>query len=251
MIAPATKIFVLACAVLIGLPVAASPTYSITDLGLDGSLPDIGFTPAPNALPGNVTLTSAVTNPNVDYSFTVLSQMNANGLAAGFNYYGVSGHDGFSQAVVAQRQPDGSWGSPQTLWPGAETFGGATTNNDAGVVGISNTNMVLGFGPHTTQDLAHHWWLYDGNTHDLIPVQSLLANTPWTMDRAQIDPEGRLLVQAFVGSSPQAHELLLTPEGLVTPTSVPEPTTFATLVVAIGWLALRRRRAKHTKGTGE
>lgn len=234
----------------------AVPTYTITDLGT--SLDTSWFTNSPNDLPANSPLSwqgvptvmpappvssdFAYGNPDFVYTESRLSTMNANGLAAGVNYYGVSGHEGNSVAMYAQLMPDGSWGNAHALWQGSTTYFGALTS-DASIVGISNTGLIFGSGPPFPAGPTYY--LYDVNSGTQTTLGDLLKNSPWMTPWGKaIDADGRLLVwaQPLGDFNAKWHELLLTPEGLSPPNTVPEPTTFAVFAALFGGILVRRGR---------
>ena len=82
-------------------------------------------------------------NPAYAYSNSTLVAENSQGLAAGFDVWGVSGHISNTQAFAVQQQANGSWGTPVSLWAGTGDFGHAF---GVGILGISTNGQVLGYG---------------------------------------------------------------------------------------------------------
>jgi hypothetical protein len=204
-------------------------------------------------------------NPNNIYSYSYLnfSVMNSQGLAAGISQYGVYGYLGYSEAFLTQQQPNDSWGAPISIWPGAQTYGGTLPTN-IGIWGISPNGQVLGYGPSNPDGpSANILYLYDSKTQTLTNLTSLINSIKWTNSTnlpvgqyptwifgnatAQLDSDGRILVQANQGSlTGPEHNLLLIPAGVsADPLAVPEPASWAMFATLIGgWMAHQRLRSR-------
>lgn len=189
-------------------------------------------------------------NPLFAFSFSLLKMMNSQGLAAGINPYGVNGHEGFTEAFITQQQPNGSWGPPTALWAGTENFGGWGTN--VGIDGISANGQVLGYGVASPSSSLTQLFLYDPGTHTRTNlttlINSILRPTDqgpyWLINttQAQIDDQGRLLVQASPGpwGTPQ-HSFLLIPDNLPNQVPAPEPAAWAAFALLMGGLVAHGR----------
>ncbi len=206
-------------------------------------------------------------NPNYAFSYSTLYAMNIQGLAVGINQYGVSGHLENSEAFLTQLMPNGSWGPPTPLWSGANGFAEGYPTA-IGIWGISPSGQVLGYGdtnPMMSPD-ANAMYLYDSKTQTLTNLNSLVNSMTWTNATlpygqssnwnlngylAQLDNNGRILVQAYQGYGGTPHELLLIPDGVsVDPLAVPEPATWVVFATLIGgWMARQRLRSRTRTGT--
>jgi len=188
-------------------------------------------------------------NPNNDFSYSNLTYMNSQGLAAGINQYGVAGHQANGEAFLTQQQANGSWGAPIPLWSGAQSFFGAGAIM-VGILGVSPNGQVLGYGVENPAEPSRILYLYDTKTQALTNLTSLINSMTWTnstqlpmgqspnwslspMSISQFDNQGRILVQAFQGwfgggGETTPHSLLLIPEGVsADPVAVPEPANWA------------------------
>jgi hypothetical protein len=276
-----------------GAPAVADPLYSAIDLGTGNLTYGVDssrngtvtgstgltytFDPVQNSLPAKWTNTTqgvpivepapvgspdTYGNPNFAFSNSTLSFMNSQGRAAGINLYGVDGHMGSAEAFLTQQQSNGSWGAPIPLWAGASNFAGSG-NFNVGIMGVSPTGQVLGFGASNPNGLSYNvLYLYDTKTQSLTNLTSLVNSLNWTTAAqlpmgqnsnwilssvvSQLDNQGRILVQATEGLSGPAHNLLLIPEGLSSgPVATPEPSTWAVFATMIGgWMIRRRLRAR-------
>jgi hypothetical protein len=207
-------------------------------------------------------------NPNFAYSNSTLNFMNSQGLAVGIDVSGVSGHWNQSTAFLTQRQLDGSWGAPTPLWSGSMIFDGGAGTHDIGILGISSSGQVLGWGPeYPGPPSSSSLYLYDTQTHTLTNVSNLVDAMKWTnspqlpFDQSpnwyvgsylsQLDDQGRILIQEVgQGFSVPAHQLLLIPDGLSpAPVPAPEPAAWAIFAALIGgWLARKRLRPGVRRG---
>jgi hypothetical protein len=204
-------------------------------------------------------------NPKFAFSNSILHFMNNQGLAAGIDAYGVSGHLANSQAFITQLRSDGSWGPATPLWSGLNDF--APGPSGIGIIGISPSGLVLGWG---VQNPSAPWstalYLYDSRTHTLTSMTSLVDSMNWTNAPfpagqltnwslanmlSQLDNQGRILVQATEGLSGPVHDLLLIPQGLAPdPVPAPEPATWAVFAILLGgWMARRRLRSRTRIGS--
>jgi hypothetical protein len=203
-------------------------------------------------------------NPKFAYSYSQLVSMNSQGLAVGYNDYGVSGHLGNAEVFLTQHQANGSWGTPTPLWSGSQDFAGPGAGTfGVGILGISPNGQVLGYGPLVSTGLAPSvLYLYHAKTQTLTNLTNVINSMTWTNPAqvplgqspdwflstplSQLDNDGRLLVQATQGYSGPWHYMLLVPEGVsADPLAVPEPATWAVFATLIGgWIAHRRLRAR-------
>lgn len=203
-------------------------------------------------------------NPNYAFSDSTLAAMNSQGLAVGFDNFGVAGHLSNTEVFATQLQPNGTWGPATPLWTGSVGMNGYG-GDGMGVLGISQTGQILGYGYSLyggSSSLADAYtgssslFLYDSTTRAITSVSQLLggamssSGAPWIIDgpQAQIDAQGRILLDDVLDGYPGAtHSLLLVPEGLpaADPAAVPEPSTWAMFASVIGgWMVHRRLRAR-------
>jgi hypothetical protein len=183
------------------------------------------------------------------YSYSYIINMNNSGLAVGVNRYGVESHRGGTIAFLTQIQANGSWGTPIYLWSGSpsqpSSYGSPPTVH---ISGISSNGQVLGYGVESAlydyPSSPSILFYYDIKYHSLINISKLFNSMTW--GGAQLDDDGRVLVQAAKGITGDPHTLLLVPDGVsVDPPPVPEPATwavFATLIV--GAMAHKRIRSR-------
>jgi hypothetical protein len=277
-----------------------APAYTIVDLG-EGSLANgtgsggtgtvtgstglaYTFIPSQNDLPAKWTGTTAGVpivalapvwdprtygNPNYAYSHSTLVSMNAQGLGAGINSYGVDGHQATADVFLTQLQPDGTWGSATSLWSGLRTFSGREAYQ-AGIFGVSSSGQVLGFGAASpVVNSPNVLFLYDSKTGSLTNLSELVNSSAWTTPpglplvklptwypsaaSGQLDDQGRILIQATQGGydGPE-HNLLLVPQGLsADPLSVPEPAAWSVFATLLGgWLVVGRRQGRVRQAVG-
>jgi hypothetical protein len=196
-------------------------------------------------------------NPDFAYSYSTLQVMNSQGLAVGIDVAGVSGHWDGETAFLTQRQPDGSWGAPTPIWSGTMILDGEA--GSAGILGLSSSGQVLGWGPQNPIiPYSNSLYLFDTKTHTLTNLFNLVDAMKWTdspnlpagqspnwllgnISGAQLDDQGRILVEASHGPWGPTHNVLLIPEGL-SPDAVPapEPATWAIFAILLrGWMACR------------
>jgi hypothetical protein len=278
---------------MMGAQVLADPMYTAIDLGT--GTPTYGvdssgtgtitgsngltyaFNPVQSYLPSQWTNTTQgvpilqpapVNDPNTygdpqyAYSTSNLVAMNNQGLTVGINTYGVSGHQENSEAFLTQQQPNGSWGTPTPLWYGASNFGSGNPY-DLGIMGITASGQVLGYGVSWPNQSTYptFLYLYDSKSQTLTNLSSLINSMTWTNATlpygqssnwtlnglfAQFDNDGRILVQAYQGYGGTPHEVLLVPAGVsADPLAVPEPATWAVFATLIGgWMVHERLRAR-------
>ncbi len=189
-------------------------------------------------------------NPNFAFSHSQLTAMNAQGLAAGIDTYGVAGHLVNAETFITQRQPDGSWGHPIGMWQGAWTMDGMGSP-DVQILGVASNGQVLGIGqPNPYGPIWPQLLLYDTHTNALTNLSTLpklingLPSSPLLPGSAQFDNQGRILVQTSGGYQGPGHELLLVPQG--TPgneVAAPEPSTWLlfAILAGAGWARGRLR----------
>ncbi|SIO29530.1 PEP-CTERM protein-sorting domain-containing protein [Singulisphaera sp. GP187] len=189
-------------------------------------------------------------NPNNAYSYYEGGLLNQNGFFVGTNTFGVTGHiSGAGSLVFAtQRQADGSFSTPITLWDSPNNH--STGEQMATAMFINNQNQVLGMGgvPYSaTSYYTKNFYLYDMQTQIRTDLKDLLPG--WHLEtELGLDDQGRMLLSAWKWDDKlgiQYHSLLLTPPGLVIgdPVTVPEPTSLATLMLGLGgYLAFRHSR---------
>ena len=231
---------------LIVAPAMADPMYTAIDLGT-GSLAygvnssgngivtgsnglTYTFNPVQNDLPAQwsnttqgvpivepapVTEPGTNGNPNYAYSYSTMSSMNDQGLAAGVNMYGVAGHLETTEDFVTQLQPNGTWGPGIPLWSGSSPSKVIIAH---GILGISSNGQVLGYGvPNPTGPPIGTLYLYDSKTQTITNMTSLINSMTWTTstqlppyqisnwvlssDLGQFDDQGRILVQATEGAA--------------------------------------------------
>lgn len=207
-------------------------------------------------------------DPSNAYSNSNLIAMNAQGLAAGIDQYGVAGHLANSEAFLAQQQANGSWGTPIPLWSGSETMAGYGTSG-VGILGVAANGQVLGYGVEdpTSSTSPTLLYLYDSRTQTITNLTSVVDAMSWTTATnlpggqspnwslssvlAQIDNQGEILVQATEGYSGTPHNVLLIPDGLSTSeVAAPEPAATAMFAVVMGGLlvhAYRQRRGRSAR----
>lgn len=196
-------------------------------------------------------------NPLNAYAYVQAALMNANGIVAANEAYGVSGHYGSDDAFVVQRNPDGTWGSPVYMWSENEQF--AQVASASVITSINNLNQVLGsMGNGLYNDTGTDVVLYSLKTHTLTDLTQLLNTLGRTYSNflpIALDDDGRILLSAEyfnpgVGYSPT--RLLLTPDGVSSeplPVPAPEPGTWAVAFVAIAAIATHRRRDRRRRPT--
>jgi hypothetical protein len=184
-------------------------------------------------------------NPMYAYSHSSLLQMNENGLAVGIDLYGVDGHTGNTIAFLTQLQANGTWGTPIALWSGRATHGGGAIPT-LSILGISSNGQVLGYGVDNPalDDQINYLYYYDIKSQMKININTVIGSMGG--GHAQLDDDGRVLVQAYHGYQEDPHNLLLVPNGVsADPLAVPEPATwavFATMIV--GAMAHKRIRSR-------
>ena len=247
-------------------PAHADPLYSAIDLGT--GTPTFGngtvtgsngqtytFNPVTNALPSGagtgpgvpIPITpqagwnGAYGNPKFVFSNSQLVAMNAQGLAAGVDTYGVSGHLVNAEAFVTQKQPDGSWGPPIGMWQGASTMDGLGSPG-VQILGVAANGQVLGIGqPNLYGPIWPQLLLYDTHTSALTDLSTLpqlingLPSSPLLPISAQLDNQGRILVQTSATYQGPGQELLLIPQGTSgNEVAAPEPSTWLFFVIMAG-----------------
>jgi hypothetical protein len=199
-------------------------------------------------------------NPANAYSNSTLTAVNSQGLAAGFDVWGVAGHISNTEAFAVQQQANGSWGTPISLWEGAGNFVQAF---GVGILGITPNGQVLGYGYNMGQPPSYDaspsgygLFLYDSKSQSLTNLSNLIdstmssAQTNWFLNGplGQIDNQGRILLpfEAYEGYSGPLHTVLLVPQGLsVDPVAAPEPATWAIFATLIGgWMVRKRLRSR-------
>ncbi len=284
-------ILLLASLHLLGPWARADPAYTVIDLGTGAptygtssngqgivtgsnglsyaydtsqvSLPSQGFNASqgiPNVVAPPYYNPDTNGNPAYAYSNSTLVAVNSQGLAAGFDVWGVAGHISNTEAFAVQQQANGSWGTPISLWEGAGNFVQAF---GVGILGVSPNGQVLGYGYNMGQSPSYDagpngygLFLYDSKLRSFTNLSNLIdstmspAQTNWYLSPplGQIDNQGRILLplEASEGYSGPLHTLLLVPQGLSTdPVAAPEPATWAIFAMLIGgWMARKRLRSR-------
>ena len=118
-------------------------------------------------------------NPAYAYSNSTLAVINSQGLAAGFDVWGVAFHSSNIEAFAVQQQANGSWGAPIAPWSGA-----INSASDAGILGITPNGQVLGYGYNMGMTpffggspSAYGLYLYDSKSHSFTNLSSLIDST--------------------------------------------------------------------------
>jgi len=258
---------------------AAIPSYTVTDLGVEDfkvPLPagdDATVTASDGrvyAFPRSIgdlvappeayqTLKPPTPWSHEPYAYSFLDRspgggfLSSNGVYVGTVLSGIEGHtrSASSDVSVARLQSDGSFGHLQSLW-------GTVSNREspgviATAIDINKNDEVLGFYARQNTPQEQIFLTYDIKT-------GILSELPFTLDGwflggrslqggapRVLDDQGRILVFGSrlegSGTSDPEHALLLTPAGVSSdPIATPEPSTLATLAVAIAGLAYRRHR---------
>jgi hypothetical protein len=194
-------------------------------------------------------------DPSAPWIHLASAVMNSNGIVAAVNAYGVGDLSYNESAYYVQRDANGSWGQPVTIFQGPGEPGSFPTR-ELGIVGMSNMNSILINNyniPGVTQPNA---LLYNINTQSITNLGSLLStlNPFYTEPQGlAIDGEGRILLVADseLGVGPPRTNLLITPAGLSSePIEVPapEPGTLAIMLMALASFAVRRVRERRRAG---
>jgi hypothetical protein len=232
-------------------------TYTFNAMRVSSPVQPANF---PNVVPPPVGNQDTYGDPAYAYSHSTLVAMNSQGLAAGLDVWGVSGHIVNSEAFAVQQQANGSWGTPIPLWSGVPNFGSAMGD---GILGISSSGQILGYGYNMGQlsgydatPIGYGVFLYDSKSQSFTNLSTLIdstmspAKTNWFLNTplGQIDNQGRILLPqaAYEGYSGPLHTLLLVPQGAsADPVPAPEPATWAIFATLIGgWLARKRLRPR-------
>jgi len=213
---------VLAVLALLGLAASrsnASPIYTITDLGAEAHSP--------------------YNSPLIPDSLRVERPVNSSGQR---------------ETTVGVYAEPGPIGTPVKLGPigfyaafvdqnGQKTRIGdlGATLHDSSASAINNAGQVVGTAGTAFTDGIWHGFLYtEGRSFDLNTLIPALPDSGWMITNAvNIDENHRILATATYGGV--QHAVLLTPA------TVPEPTTLAILGLAstaAGVRALRRRRSR-------
>ncbi len=184
-------------------------------------------------------------NPINAYSVVSSPLMNGNGVVVAIDSAGVSGHEGSSVVYFAQRNADGSWGSPTMAWGGTEQSGQGPVGGVT-LAGINNMGQIIGT---MSYDINHPWLtnavVYDIAAHTLTNLSLLPELASFTnIVPIAIDDSGRILVEAspveLLSNLQGEQTLLLTPDGGPgNQVGVPEPSSFAVMVLAMGAFAVR------------
>lgn len=174
--------------------------------------------------------------------FTGDAMLNRNGVFAAVDTYGESGASGVSMSEVftTQRRADGSFG------PLIGQFG--TTNNVyshsgqvATILDLNNRDQILGISaPPNSYPGARTFVLDDLKSGQITDISQLMPG--WTIEyrKMALDDQGRILAYgSSAGDGYKVHALLLRPAD---PIATPEPSTLATMAVAVAGLAIRRLR---------
>ncbi len=196
-------------------------------------------------------------DPANAYSTVFSPLMNANGIVVAIDSAGVYGHQGESSVYYVQRNADGSWGSPNVVWTGTTVFGQGPNIGGVVIAGINNLNQIVGTMSYdVNQPTLTNAVLYDIGTHTLTNLSALPGLAGYiNVIPIAIDDSGRILVEAspVFGSSVQGEQtLLLTPTGGPgNEVGVPEPSSLAVMVLAMGAFAVRCLRDRIRRRDGE
>jgi hypothetical protein len=191
-------------------------------------------------------------NPNNSFSYVTSASMNANGMVLAINVAGIYGHEYSTSVFEIQHNSDGSWGVPQPVYTGGAQFELQQITNGVSAM-LSKSNEVL-LQDNTITNNNVNVFLYNGNTHSLANISSLLLNASYLQFQPiAIDDLGRIVLSAEAlepSGFMQPTNLLLTPDGvsaLPLEAPVPEPGALAVLLMAgLGFAikrAQKRRRA--------
>jgi hypothetical protein len=203
----------------------------------------------PLGVPAPVNAGTTYGNPANAFSFVSAALMNSQGMVAALDLAGVNGHSGWGSVYTVQRNADGTWGWPATLWSASGYWnGGLPTSAGASLVGINKLNQVLG----TTGDQYGNanTVVYDLTRNTLTGLSNLVdaAGTSYTNTKPYaIDDQGRILLQGIAFPSGAEETLLLTPDGVsAEPLAVPapEPSSLAVMVIAMAAFALAGMRRR-------
>jgi hypothetical protein len=190
-------------------------------------------------------------NPLYAFAYVQSNVMNANGVVAAVENWGVNGHFEYSEAYIVQPNSNGSWSTPIGIWSGnineSDYIPGAYANL---ITGVNNLNQILGSmglnaPPYYNLSDAV---LYNMNSHTLTDLTTLLGSAGFadTLPIA-LDDDGRILLSGTefnINLGPVQTNLLLTPAGLsAAPLEVPapEPGALAIGLLAIAGFACHRR----------
>jgi hypothetical protein len=195
-------------------------------------------------------------DPAFAYSTVFSPSMNANGIVVAIDSAGVYGHQGESSVYYVQRNADGSWGLPNVVWTGTTQFGQGPNIGGVVIAGINNLNQIVGLNYNPNYPSLYNAVLYDIGTHTLTNLSALPGLAGYTnIVPIAIDDQGRILVEAspVPGSGVQSEQtLLLTPAGGPgNEVGVPEPSSLAVMVLAMGAFAVRRLRDRIRRSDGE
>ncbi|WP_406698786.1 PEP-CTERM sorting domain-containing protein [Singulisphaera sp. Ch08] len=195
-------------------------------------------------------------DPNNAYSRVDDGFLNENGLFVGRNIVGVAGHIAGAGSLVfaSQRQADGSFGALTPLWSSPNNY--STSGQIAEAKFLNNQDQILGVGGITSGPSSYNskdFYLFDMKSNTRTDLKDFLPG--WHLESALgLDDQGRMLLSAYKWDSQsgtQFHSFLLTPSHLVLsePVTVPEPTSLATLLLGLGYLALHRSRRRESSGS--
>lgn len=148
-----------------------------------------------------------------------------------------------AEQVVGWSQVAGNTETHATFWDGSTVIDLGGLGGDYSVAtGINNRAQVVGYS-NLAGNVATHATFWNGAT--LVDLNSLIdPNLGWTLTYAMdINDAGQIVGQAIYQD--QQHAFLLTPcESCVIATPVPEPETYAMMLLGLGVVGFAARRRK-------
>ncbi len=184
--------------------------------------------------------------------------MNANGIIAATDDWGIEGRWAFGSAYFLQINANGSLSPSSGLWTSNIIQDEPFIYSNV-ITGLNNLNQILGsVGVDPTRAIDTDAVLYNVNSHTLTDLTQLFASSStatWLtryngLQPIALDNDGRILVSASAFNpniGGWQTNLLLTPNGLsASPLEVPapEPGTLAVMLLAIAGFAAHRVRER-------
>lgn len=177
--------------------------------------------------------------------------MNSSGLVAVMQLAGTRGYQYEFTEYAVQRNADGSWGQPISVYSGGYGYDVGAGLNSFSVVGLSKSNEILIYDSRPNNGGPSQAILYNVNTQtttDLATVLGAAGIAAGTITPLAIDDQGRILVSGLYPYSGPPINFLLTPDGVSSDPieqTVPEPSTLALLLLAITSYAIHHARRRH------